>query len=84
MAKNWKDDFNYDRSSDWLLSAGRTNRLVSHIGTSKEDEPDYKAPQIRQAGGGDKPVTAILATEPEPPLTREEAINQNGFSRGRR
>jgi hypothetical protein len=84
MAKNWKDDFNYDRSSDWLLAAGRSNRLASHIGTSREDEPDHKAPQIRQAGGGDKPVTAVLATEAEPALTRAEAVEQNGFSRGRR
>ncbi len=83
MAKDWKNDYSYSRDSDWLLSAGRTNRLVDHIGTTA-DEPDVKPVQIRQAGGGDRPVTAVLATEPEPPLTRQEAIEQNGFIRGRR
>jgi hypothetical protein len=84
MAKNWKDDFNYDRKQDWLLSSGRSGRLVDHLGI-KPVEPDVKAPQIRTAGGdGQKPVTAVIATESEPALTREEAVNLGGVGRGRR
>jgi hypothetical protein len=83
MARNWKEDYQYDRKSDWLISAGRTGRLVSHLGVPPI-APDVPIPPVVTKGGGDKPITAHIQTECEPPLTREEAINANGFARGRR
>jgi len=81
--KNWKEDFNYDRKSDWLLSAGRTGRLVSHLGV-QPIEPDVKPLQIvTKQSNGKGPVTAVIQTECEEPLTRREAIEQNGRQRGR-
>jgi hypothetical protein len=85
MSRNWKDDYQYDRKQDWLISAGRSGRLVSHITLPPEEVPDVKPPEIRtKQSNGVGPVIAVIATEAEPPLTRQEAIEQNGYNRGRR
>jgi hypothetical protein len=70
MARNWRDEFNYDRGKDWLQDLGRSGRLGGHV-TLPQDPPDAKEPEIStKQDGGKGPVVATILTDREPFTTR--------------
>jgi hypothetical protein len=76
---HWKTMFNWDRGRDWLADMGRSGRLVSHVRVPTPDEiPDTNEPRIVTKGGDGQPVTAVIQTDQDEPMTRERATEING------